>query len=449
MSDYKERIDRIVGRKYSNLFFYYFIDIYHCKIISKISDPLNDYLHKYENKGESLWMKIYKSIITYSKDHVPLLISKYFYYVADKEYKYIYMQSKKYTQYPNDFIDLYLEKMEKYHEKKLRENQLAHNHHNMNRHSNIINLRSFFAKRSLRSKKFSLRDLGKESKRTNENSDSSGKDELIKSKKRIKTEIQLQIHQLKLDSIREIQEMNKFQNKQRKKYGNIKSRFMEIYKEQKDFYNYLNTESMEKKINHHSNKNNLKNNSIMTLPKMNKSQQNLKYASDISKFILANMNQISYIKKNSYDPDKFYLNFLYKEKKKNLHDIKYIKTQINKDKESRKISKYQDRNKMNLFMNSNSINNNKNINQKFFSGKKNKNKKESLKLKITNNWNFKLSDKYNIRSKSGANYQKQDTEKLIEQIERKKNKKLFNDLMKSKDNKDSYRTTLFRLFEQL
>ena len=49
----------------------------------------------------------------------------------------------------------------------------------------------------------------------------------------MRTEIMIQIHQLKLKSIKEIEKTNNIQSKQKKKYGEIKSRFLDVFNKQK------------------------------------------------------------------------------------------------------------------------------------------------------------------------------------------------------------------------
>ena len=120
MTSYRERIENILGRQYSYLFFVYFDNIYLSKIRSKISASLNEHLNS-SNTEDSVWMKIFKSIKFYSKENVPILITKYFNLKAEVEFKFIYNESKKYTNYPNKFIDVYIKKMKKINSKKLKE----------------------------------------------------------------------------------------------------------------------------------------------------------------------------------------------------------------------------------------------------------------------------------------------------------------------------------------
>ena len=62
MTPYEERIENIIGRQYSRLFFDFFENIYRSKIKNKISSPLTDVLNKTNKRDDTLWMRVYKSI---------------------------------------------------------------------------------------------------------------------------------------------------------------------------------------------------------------------------------------------------------------------------------------------------------------------------------------------------------------------------------------------------
>ena len=53
----------------------------------------------------------------------------------------------------------------------------------------------------------------------------------------------IQIHQLKLKSIKEIEKTNNIQSKQKKKYGEIKSRFLDVFNKQKKILKIINSKS--------------------------------------------------------------------------------------------------------------------------------------------------------------------------------------------------------------
>ena len=97
MKIYRDRIENLIGKQYSYLFFVYFENIYHSKIKNKMSLPLTEYLNKENNTNVTFWMQVYKSIKFYSKENLPIIINKYFNLKAEAEFKYIYNESKKYT----------------------------------------------------------------------------------------------------------------------------------------------------------------------------------------------------------------------------------------------------------------------------------------------------------------------------------------------------------------
>ena len=183
MTSYRERIENILGRQYSYLFFVYFDNIYRSKIRSKISASLNEHLNS-SNTEDSVWMKIFKSIKFYSKENVPILITKYFNLKAEVEFKFIYNESKKYTNYPNKFIDVYIKKMKKINYKKFKElNPNNSNKDIFDPQSRRFHLKSFFTKKSI------IRGRIKQSHNhiqanDEEHSDSSTKEDDIKNKKK-------------------------------------------------------------------------------------------------------------------------------------------------------------------------------------------------------------------------------------------------------------------------
>ena len=182
ITSYRERIENILGRQYSYLFFVYFDNIYRSKIRNKISVSLNEHLHL-SNTEDSVWMKIFKSIKFYSKENVPILVAKYFNLKAEVEFKFIYNESKKYTNYSNKFIDVYIKKMKKINYKKFKElNPNISNKDIFDPQSKRFHLKSFFTKKSI------LRGRIKQSHNhiqanDEEHSDSSTKEDDIKNKK--------------------------------------------------------------------------------------------------------------------------------------------------------------------------------------------------------------------------------------------------------------------------
>ena len=182
ITSYRERIENILGRQYSYLFFVYFDNIYRSKIRNKISASLNEHLHL-SNTEDSVWMKIFKSIKFYSKENVPILVAKYFNLKAEVEFKFIYNESKKYTNYSNKFIDVYIKKMKKLNYKKFKVlNPNISNKDIFDPQSKRFHLKSFFTKKSI------LRGRIKQSHNhiqanDEEHSDSSTKEDDIKNKK--------------------------------------------------------------------------------------------------------------------------------------------------------------------------------------------------------------------------------------------------------------------------
>ena len=153
------------------------------------------------------------------------------------EFKFIFNESKKHTSNPYIFIDAYIKKMKKINHKKLQELNSQNLTMNMfiPQVKRSFNLKSFLSKKTLvRSKKFQNKkpslNNGDE-----DYSDSSTKEDKIKNKKQMRKQIMKQIHQLKINTIKEIEKANNIQSKQKKKYGKIKSRFQ-------NFMNIVNSQ---------------------------------------------------------------------------------------------------------------------------------------------------------------------------------------------------------------
>ena len=246
MTLYKERIENIIGKQYSYLYFVYFENIYHSKIKNKITFPLAEHLNKEDFTNNSLWMRIYKSIKFYSRENLPIIITKYFNLKAEHEFKFLYNESKKYTNTPHKFFDVYIKKMKKANKKKLNELQAKNPNMNIfdiNRKQSIF-IKTFLSKKTLFRPKLSLikNHLNIKSQE-DEHSELSNKEEEIKNKKEKRRQIIKQIHQLKINSIKEVEKANILQNKQKKKYGGIKSRYMDHYTEQEKFFQIINSNS--------------------------------------------------------------------------------------------------------------------------------------------------------------------------------------------------------------
>ena len=252
MTIYKERIENIIGKQYSYLFFVYFENIYRSKIKNKMSLPLSEHLNKENNINVTLWMHVYRAIKFYSKENLPIIIVKYFNLKAELEFKFIYNESKKYTSSPHKFFDVYLKKMKKANQKKISElksknqNNDVFNAFNTFKKQSIF-MRTFLSKKTIIRPKFSsLKNQYNLLPKDNEHSESTNKEEEIKNKKETRLQIIRQIHQLKINSIKEVEKANMLQNKQKKKYGGIKSRFLDAYNEQGKFFKIINSRSSRK-----------------------------------------------------------------------------------------------------------------------------------------------------------------------------------------------------------
>ena len=252
MTIYKERIENIIGKQYSYLFFVYFENIYRSKIKNKMSLPLTEHLNKENNINVTLWMHVYRAIKFYSKENLPIIIVKYFNLKAELEFKFIYNESKKYTSSPHKFFDVYLKKMKKANQKKISElksknqNNDVFNAFNTFKKQSIF-MRTFLSKKTIIRPKFSsLKNQYNLLPKDDEHSESTNKEEEIKNKKETRLQIIRQIHQLKINSIKEVEKANMLQNKQKKKYGGIKSRFLDAYNEQGKFFKIINSRSSRK-----------------------------------------------------------------------------------------------------------------------------------------------------------------------------------------------------------
>jgi hypothetical protein len=444
MNSYKERINNILGKEYSYLFFDYFENIYHSNVRNKISAPLTKFLNKLNNIEDSLWMKIYKSIKFYSKENVPILVAKYLILKADIEFKFIFSESKKYTKHPFKFINVYIKKMKRMNYKKLKESK----YNSLNEESQTLRLnhmRSFLYKKPmLRPRlKSSHKLLIFENDKEEKNSNSSKNEEDIKYKKQMRAKIMKQIHQMKINSIREVEIANKLQNKQKKKYGGIQSRFFDIYKNQDRILQILNSKSIHKIFN-----NNLYNskNSMNTI-------NNSKLSYFYSKENNYSKKSTPYYSKHFSDLfDSKSSNTLYysrtQSNSKNINSHKNVMAFNRVDSNERIIyNKYQG--KKSLF----------NLKDKFkINDYRRKNKIFSPSHKNNNDINtLVLSDMYNDKSnfmtnsidtrkrvRSGINRKKNYIKSIINKLEKKRNKEFLENL---NYDKDSYNNKIFELFK--
>ena len=457
MTPYEERLKRIMGRHYSYLYFTFFENIYRSKIKNKISAPLTDILTKSNKKAESLWMKIYKSMKFYSREKLPILIIKYFHLKAEYEFKYIYNISKKYTNFPNKFIDIYIRKMKKKNEKILNDLKAKNMAPDIFGHpKNNIFIRAFTSKKTIfRGRKLTHRNT---LLNQNENNNSMTKEEEIRNKKQLRTQIMRQVHQLKLDTMKEVEKGNNIQIKQKKKYKWIKSRFLDIYKQQKFISRIINSKSKEN-INNNLYKNFKLNNNINN--KYLKEDDDI-FSNSQKKKINDNKTKLRYLysKENIFSNRNS--NLLSEETSpiKNNNNIYYYNTQNNSIRKKRNIFRNNsgknnrlnlcgylktNNNRVNLFSfdlnkHNNNINKNKGYNP-FNSMNQNINKLHLFKKSV----NFNSKDNIK-RLNSGFNNKKANIKLLINKLEQKRNKEFLDNLIYR--NKDDYNNKMYEIFKR-
>ena len=449
MTSYRERIENIIGRQYSYLFFEYFDNIYHSKIRNKISASLNEHLILSNNIEDSAWMKIFKSIIFFSKENIPVLITKYFNLKAEMEFKFIYNESKKYTNYPSKFIDIYIKKMKKINYKKFKElNPNNSNKDIFGPQSRRFYLKSFFTKKTI------LRGRIKQSYNNmnaneEEHSDSNKKEDDLKNKKKLRTQIMKQIHQIKLKSIKEVEKANATQNKQKKKYGGIKSRFLDIFHHQQNFLRIANSKSTHKN-----------NNKLYNSYNFNKylEENDFFYSFQRQKTSLNNSKlNLLYSRKNSNN------NYNSKLFSDIIIDKSYCRTQSNSKINTNNFRNNKFANHYNLMDSKNDSRNNinyklknkfedkgNNIYKNFISSSKNS--MGIKKLILSDNFDkskllFKSKD-IKLRPKSGINNIKLNTKLLINKLEKKRNKEFLDNIIYKNCDKDSYNNKIFELFKR-
>ena len=452
MTSYRERIENIIGKQYSYLFFVFFENIYRSKIRNKISASLNEHLILSNNIEDSAWMKIFKSIIFFSKENIPVLITKYFNLKAEMEFKFIYNESKKYTNYPSKFIDIYIKKMKKINYKKFKElNPNNSNKDIFGPQSRRFYLKSFFTKKTI------LRGRIKQSYNNmnaneEEHSDSNKKEDDLKNKKKLRTQIMKQIHQIKLKSIKEVEKANATQNKQKKKYGGIKSRFLDIFHHQQNFLRIANSKSTHKN-----------NNKLYNSYNFNKylEENDFFYSFQRQKTSLNNSKlNLLYSRKNSNN------NYNSKLFSDIIIDKSYCRTQSNSKINTNNFRNIKFANHYNLMDSKNdSRNKGFNINYKLknkFEDKGNniyknfisssKNSMGIKKLILSDNFDkskllFKSKD-IKLRPKSGINNIKLNTKLLINKLEKKRNKEFLDNIIYKNCDKDSYNNKIFELFKR-
>ena len=454
MTSYRERIENILGRQYSYLFFVYFDNIYLSKIRSKISASLNEHLNS-SNTEDSVWMKIFKSIKFYSKENVPILITKYFNLKAEVEFKFIYNESKKYTNYPNKFIDVYIKKMKKINYKKFKElNPNNSNKDIFDPQSRRFHLKSFFTKKSI------IRGRIKQSHNhiqanDEEHSDSSTKEDDIKNKKKLRTEIMKKIHQMKLQSIKEAEKANTTQNKQKKKYGGITSRFLDVFHFHQELLRIANFKSIHKTNNNLYNSYNF--NKYLDENEFLYYSQRQQTSLDNSKTNYLNSREKIFSRKSSNN------NYNSKIFSDIIIDKSYCRTQSNSKINTSNCRKKIIVNHFNLRESkekakSKGININYILKNKYNEGENNRynhfisTNKGIKKLVLSDNFDkskllFKSKD-MKLREKNGMNNNKLNAKLLINKLERKRIKEFLDNKPYKNCDKDSYNNKIFELFRR-
>ena len=111
-------------------------------------------------------------------------------------------------------------------------------------------IRSFLSKKTVLRPKLSVIKnsflLNNNNNQEDEHSELSNKEQEIKNKKEMRVQIMKKIHQLKINTIKEVEKANILQNKQKKKYGGIKSRFLDAYNQQEKFFKIISSMSGKK-----------------------------------------------------------------------------------------------------------------------------------------------------------------------------------------------------------
>ena len=442
MTTYQERIENIIGKQYSSLFFVYFENIYHSKIKNKISLALTEHLNKDNNMNITLWMHIYKAIKFYSKENLPIIIIKYFNLKAEHEFKFIYNESKKYTSSPHKFLDVYLRKMKKANQKKLTElkssnhNMEVFNLYNTNKRQSTF-LRTFLSKKTIMRpiRAPQVKNEYSMMPKEEEHSEASNKEIEIKNKKERRLQIIKQIHQLKINSIKEVEKANMLQNKQKKKYGGIKSRFLDAYNEQGRFLRIINSKST-RKLAHK----NLYKNKLTDFEGVNLSTKRINNYSKISSKTALYLNT----KENNYSSKKN-LKLFFSDGIRDIYRDPYKENLLKKNLAKKRIKydnilkKAKNLKELEYFRIDNIGNNRKLIFNKFKYNEYSKNKKYNSMGNRKNNKNNKKGEK---------NLEELETNYLIEKLDKKRNKEILKNLrLNNKENRE-YNNIVYNIFKR-
>lgn len=282
-------------------------------------------------------------------------------------------------------------------------------------------------------------------------SDSSTKEEEIKNKKQMRTQIMKQIHQLKMNTIKEVEKANNIQNKQKKKYGKIKSRFLDVFTKQQKYMNIFNSKS-NNKLNYNIYRN-------FNFHKSKEeddyfpSSQRIKNSINNSKLSYLYSKDFNYSKKNSklFSDEKnisnnnyyYYTNTQSHSNRLNKNSFRNSLGSSNKIKLPGFSTKnsINSKNKVSLFNLDLNYKNNAINEYKLFSFS-NKKKNDINKIKISEHRDMKK------RPKSGFIRKKNDTKSLINKLEKKRNEEFLDNYLYRNNVKDDYNNKIYELFKR-
>ena len=347
--------------------------------------------------------------------------------------------------------------MKKANQKKLSElkaiNPNFNNIFNLNKKQSFF-IKSFLSKKTVISPKLSfIRNQINAFNQEDEHSELSNKEEEVKKKKELRLQIIKQVHQLKINSIKEVEIANMFQNKQKKKYGGIKSRFLDIYNEQGKLLQIINSRSS-KKITH----NNFFNNKLTDFERTNLSTKRFNNISKSSNRTALYLNT-----RGNYSSRKnLNLNLFFPEEKKGLNYTNRNNKSLKKNYKTNKIKfnniigkGYTPKNlkALNFFL----VDNNNEIQKKnenrilLTSSNINKNRKlkiNKFKMKeYSKNKKWDAKDNKNNK-KINFNLKKTGTDNLIEKLDKERNKEMLENLRIQKKEKGEYNNIVYNIFKR-
>ena len=339
--------------------------------------------------------------------------------------------------------------MKKANTKKL--NELKSKNPNMNLNIFDINkkqsifIKTFLSKKTLFKPRISLlRNHLNAYNQEEEHSELSNKEEEIKNKKEKRKQIIKQIHQLKINSIKEVEKANILQNKQKKKYGGIKSRYMDHYNEQEKFFKIINSNSS-RKITYNNYYNSKISDFEMTNYSTKRMINNSKSSSKTYLYLNTNSNT-----KDAYYNFKRNLNFTEEKKSKikNQHRINSSKKFIRSNKFSNGLlmKGYTPKNlkALNFFQINYNLNTNNNDKKKV---KINKFKKNELSKDKKVYFSDQNKNK-KIPTRNGLNLAKIENNNLIEKLNKKRNDDFLQNLKNQKKGNKEYNNIIYNIFKR-